>query len=292
MKYLLLISLLSLQLLTSCAEDAFGIGYHPYKRGSGSSQGWKTVSGAAVVNALEDGFDDWYHIYDGASFTQDTWTEHDGGTSLPYEAGTKPSANASTSGLTNIGDLTDLAVDVNANVSYGLATNSGFPTIADGQDIHFRALIKVNATVNNTFYYRYVLDANNCIEFAQYGTDTVSHTFRFSNCMGGAKDSCDTSDLLTTCRGSWCLIDAKYDDTGATSATVTIWVNGNQVASCSNATGTSGGLTGDDEFRLLGFSSGGFTPSNSDVLFFGLRPDDGDIDEATHDADCALLGLC
>lgn len=286
-------ALLGLLLLNACS-DAFA---DRIRRSGGSGRargasGRKAVS--AVVsnpNALTDGFDDWVFIYTGASLNtgSDIWVDTEGAiTNLALAAGTDMTPDVSTTGLSNIGDLTDKAATVHSGGTvYTKAAASGYPAVADGQDYHWRILLKtVGDMEDSKWIFKVSVNATNALSILYFTGDTI----RVRTAFGGTNVNCTSADASAKVEDQWSLIDLLWDDQG-TGGVVQMWINGTQyITSC--AVAGMAGLAADGAVFIFGDdATTTFSPTNSTILFIGGRPDDGNIDGTVHAADLSDLGL-
>ena len=273
-----------------------GLGLHKH-RAHAEAMGLYSPS----TNNLMDRFDinSWLVTFDGDTFhnTRENWVDGVGNLVRATHEGAScaasPTNGNATTGLRNIGTLGTNAVTFTSTCAHSSGASSGFPSVDDGVNLHTRILFKRGSTwTNNNYFYRY--------SYSGTGANTTgmvvsgSNKLRYASARGGSNQLCDTDNIDDICpTGVWCLVDIFEEDTGATTAEIDIFINGEQRGDCSLSGSTRGALPGNGTFFTAGYdTSNSFDLDDETVVFIGMRENSGDytaIGETEHQADVLAM---
>lgn len=202
------------------------------------------------------------------------------------------SCNQSTSGLTNIGALTDEAMVFDGTADNCWNLNSTlFPGFADGADVWCRIVFQTGNNTGNRYLISFGSSTSDFFAVYQTSTERNIGTAR----TGALTALTDQTAVLTP--STWYVLDRVYRGAAPTNPAWENYINGAATIGAEH-TANLGGLAAGSRIAVGGQSSGQCSfgvPQAYTILSMRCAFGAGAAQftgEAMHDADCTELGAC
>ena len=234
----------------------------------------------------------WSHRYNMISATStNILTDSDGSVNMTSGVGTGVSLDQDTGNLVNIGRNVDQAINhAAAWGGYYASAPGSWVDIADGEDVHLRAVVKIGVLTDNAVIFNYNDGSTDQLRlYIDAATDDLKFSAMYESANAGEITCASSTNVFSSCFDKWCLVDLLVDDQGGSSV-ATIYVNGTQHVQCNSATAYAGIDTGGSVYILNKDGTASDAADDFGLAFLAIRKDTGQIASGVA-ADAAALGL-